>query len=134
MGLFGGSKSSSSTYNVNEEINKSYGLYGDIDGPQSNLFADIRDVSGTVNLSALDGGAIGGAFNFAENSLSKFAELYDNAMSDIDAGSQRETETAMFALNKASTLSSAQLNTADAIKWGGIILAVGIIAYAIRSK
>lgn len=131
MSWFGGSDSKSTNDSVNKtsESNISVGDYGDVDGSKSTLLADLTDIDGSVTLSSLDGGAIEESYEFAGQNLAAMVALYDNAMTDIDASSQRETSTAMAALNKSTTLSSGELLSSDAVKLGGLII-LAVVTFA----
>lgn len=136
MSWFGGSdsKSSNSSQNTTSESNLSLGDYGDVDGSKSTFLADLTDVEGNVSLSALDGGAIDRSYEFAGQNLAALVDLYDSALEDIDASSQRETSTAMAALNKSTTLSAGELISSDTVKVIGLVLLAGFAYWTMKGQ
>ena len=135
MSWFGGSDSSTidRSTSINEEITKTLVDYSQLDGAsnQSKLVADLCDVS-DVDLSILDGGAIHESFAFAGDALEQVLDTEERALQAIDASSQRETSTAMAALNKASTLESGQLTTEKMLLYGSVVGAIAIIFYFMK--
>lgn len=136
MSWFGGSDSKSENNSINKtaESNISVGDYGDVDGSKSTMLANLNDIDGSVTLNALDGGAIDKSYDFAGQNLAALVTLYDNAMEDIDSASQRETSTAMAAINKSTTLSGSELITSDMIKIGGLILLAGFAYWSMKGQ
>ena len=129
MGLFGGSKSSSTTNNIAQDVTRTLADYSQVDGAQTKAGADIIGDNNQATFNVLDGGAISGAFTFGESSLDTVKAINAEALAQIGAAGQRETETAMFAL-KSSAPDTAI--SSDLIKYGALVIAV--VALVIVSK
>lgn len=131
MGLFGSSKSSSSTTNNQTETNVSLGDYSQVDGPQSKI-AGITN-SENVTISMLDGGAVAGSFDLSKTAMEKAIDLSTTAFKAIGDGNQRETSLALSAIN------STQPDTAisgEMLKYGAFaaVAIVALLIYMGRKK
>jgi len=126
--FFGGSKSSSTTTNLNEEINKNFVDYGAV-SEGSTVTKSTIDAGGDVNLSMLDGGSVSKAFDFAGLVAGNNAEL---SRQQIEG-----TEKAISSAIKAATESSrsgAEAVSMTVVQYGALAFVVVTVAYFVTRK
>lgn len=135
MSWLGGSDSTSNNSSTNKQsqLTTNVGDYGNTAGAKTTLAASVTDVSGGLSINMLDGGAVAGSLALGGRAIDSASALADQALQNAEGASQRETETAMFALQKANVVSGS-IDWQSAIKYGAILGGVALVVYFLRGK